>query len=216
MKLSSSTVDVLKNFANINENILIKEGCKLRTMSTMKNILAEADVSESFETEFGIYDLNEFLNVLDLTDQPELEFNNESFLVINGGSAQIKYFYSDPSILVTPPDVFNPPEGDVKFEMSRKVLTKVLKAASIMQLEDIVFTRDKITATDVKNVTSNNFSELLKNVEGDSFNFAFKAENLKVIPGDYDVSISSTQLISSWINKSKQVKYWIALEDPSD
>ena len=103
MKLSGETVDVLKNFSNINQNILIKEGTQLRTMSTMKNILAEAPIKETFPREFGIYDLNEFLGVLTLVNDAELEFNSESHLTVNGGNVKIKYFFSDQSILTTPP-----------------------------------------------------------------------------------------------------------------
>ena len=110
MKLSSETVNVMKNFSTINQNILIKEGTQLRTMSTMKNILAEAPIKATFPREFGIYDLNEFLGVLTLVNDAELEFDSESFLTINGGRTKIKYFFSDSSILTTPPETFNPPE----------------------------------------------------------------------------------------------------------
>ena len=110
MKLSSETIEVLKNFSNINQNILIKEGDTVRTMSTMKNILASAKVKEKFGQEFGIYDLTEFLGVMSLVGDPEIKFDNNSFLTINGAQAEIKYFFSDPSILTTPPESFNPPE----------------------------------------------------------------------------------------------------------
>ena len=119
MKLSGETVDVLKNFSNINQNILIKEGTQLRTMSTMKNILAEAPIKETFPRDFGIYDLNEFLGVLTLVNDAELEFDSESHLTVNGGNVKIKYFFSDPSILTTPPESFNPPECDVSFGVIR-------------------------------------------------------------------------------------------------
>ena len=72
MKLSSDTINLLKNFADINPNILVKEGNKLSTISTMKNILAEADISESFDQEFAIYDLPEFLMSIDLFVKPKL------------------------------------------------------------------------------------------------------------------------------------------------
>ena len=116
MKLSSETIEVLKNFSNINQNILVKEGTKLRTMSTMKNILAEATIEDVFEKEFGIYDLNEFLGVLTLAKDPDIEFKNESYLTVNGGNTKIMYFFSDPSILVTPPETFNAPETDVNIK----------------------------------------------------------------------------------------------------
>ena len=217
MKLSGETIDVLKNFSNINQNILIKEGTQLRTMSTMKNILAEAPIKETFPREFGIYDLNEFLGVLTLVNDAELEFDSESHLTVNGGNVKIKYFFSDPSILTTPPETFNPPECDVAFGVSGKTLSSVLKASAVMQLPDIVIegnTGASITATDLKNTTSNNYTEQLNSETTQTFKFHFKADNLKMIPGDYQVNASSTAQVSNWVGR--EVSYWIALEQSSD
>ena len=217
MKLSSETIEVLKNFSNINQNILVKEGTKLRTMSTMKNILAEATIGDSFEKEFGIYDLNEFLGVLTLVNDAELEFDSESHLTVNGGNVKIKYFFSDPSILTTPPETFKAPECDVAFGVSRNTLSSVLKASAIMQLPDIVIegnTGASITATDLKNTTSNNYTEQLNSETTQTFKFHFKADNLKMIPGDYQVKASSTAQVSNWVGPT--ASYWIALEQSSD
>ena len=157
MKLSEQTISVLKNFSSINQNILVKHGAELRTMSTMKNILGEAIISESFPRDFGIYDLNEFLGVLTLVKDPELEFDNDNYLTVNSGRSKIKYFYSDPSILTTPPETFNAPECDVNIEISEKVLDQVLKASAVMQLPDIIVRGETdntfIEATDLKNTT---------------------------------------------------------------
>ena len=217
MKLSGETVDVLKNFSNINQNILIKEGTQLRTMSTMKNILAEAPIKEVFPREFGIYDLNELLGVLTLVNDAELEFDSESHLTVNGGNVKIKYFFSDPSILTTPPESFNPPECDVSFGVTGKTLSSVLKASAVMQLPDIVIegnTGASITATDLKNTTSNNYTEQLNSETTQTFKFHFKADNLKMIPGDYQVKASSTAQVSNWVGTT--ASYWIALEQSSD
>jgi hypothetical protein len=221
MKLSNETVNVLKNFSSINQNILVKEGNKLRTISTMKNILAEANITEAFPKDFGIYDLNEFLGVLTLVKDAELKFDSESFLTVNGGRTKIKYFFSNPSILTTPPETFNPPECDVSFDIPGKVLTNVLKASAVMQLPDIVLsriptdiTRIQIIATDLKNVTSNNFTEQLDDITGDPFRFHFKAENFKMIPGDYKVQASTTAQISNWLGNV--ASYWIAMEAATD
>ena len=217
MKLSEKTVDILKNFSTINQNILVKEGSQLQTMSTMKNILGTADVSEAFPRDFGIYDLNEFLGVLTLVNDAELKFDNDSYLTVNGGRTKIRYFYSDPSILTTPPETFNPPECDVSFEISKNVLTKVLKASAVMQLPDVILskistdiTRVQIIATDLKNVTSNNFTEQLDDTVSDPFELRFKADNLKMIPGDYNVSASTSAGVSNWVGK--EASYWIATE----
>ena len=225
MKLSNETIDVLKNFSSINQNLLVKEGSKLRTMSTMKNILAEVDVTETMPREFGIYDLTEFLGVLTLAQDPEIEFDNESYLTVNGGSTKISYFYSDPSILVTPPDTFNEPETDVEFTVTKNSMSKVQKASAVMQLPDIVFTGTMegitMTVTDKKNSTSNTFQESFDNSEtyeqtDGAFQFSFKIENLKIMPDDYVVSVSTERLVSCWKGVNKKVVYWIALEQPTD
>ena len=213
MKLSDKTVGILKNFSTINQNILIKEGSKIRTMSTMKNILAEADVTETFPTDFGIYDLNEFLGVLTLAKDADINFDNQAFLMAASGSTKIKYFYSDPSILTTPPETFNAPECDVTFDVSSSVLSSVLKASAVMQLPDIVMKSEgsgvEVTATDLKNTSSNNYAEVLDAV-GTSFEFRFKADNLKMIPGDYTVQASTSAGVSNW--KGAEASYWIAME----
>ncbi len=221
MKLSDATLDVLKNFSTVNQNILVKEGSKLRTMSTMKNILGEANIGEEFPKEFGIYDLNEFLGVFSLTKDAELEFENDSFLVVKSGRTKIKYFFSDPSILTTPPDSFNAPDCDVSFSVSGDILSSVLKGSAVMQLPDVVFSGVtgsvvKITTTDLKNTTSNEFTQELSENSAQEFKFHYKVDNLKMIPGDYDVSVSTTALVSNWKNSHKDISYWIALEQPSD
>ena len=217
MKLSDKTVGILKNFSTINQNILIKEGSKLRTMSTMKNILAEADVSEAFPTDFGIYDLNEFLGVLTLAKDADINFDNQAFLTAASGSTKIKYFYSDPSILTTPPETFNAPECDVTFGVSASLLSSVLKASAVMQLPDIVMKSEgsgvEVTATDLKNTSSNNYIETLDAVES-TFEFRFKADNLKMIPGDYTVQASTSAGVSNW--KGVEASYWIAMEANTD
>ena len=211
MKLSENTVSILKNFSTINQNILVKEGSQLRTMSTMKNILGEAGITETFPRDFGIYDLNEFLGVLSLVKDAEVNFD-DSHLTVRGGKTQIKYLYSDPSILTTPPETFNAPDCDVTFNISQTILANVLKASAVMQLPDVVITPGKITATDLKNVTSNNFIEEV-DATGD-FDFRFKADNLKMIPGEYTVQASTSAGVSNW--KGAEASYWIAMEAQSE
>ena len=221
MKLSEQTVNILKNFSTINQNILVKEGSQLRTMSTMKNILAEAPVTEDFPHDFGIYDLNEFLGVLTLVKDAELDFSSEKFANLTGSRTKIKYFFSDPSILTTPPETFNAPECDVNIGVSKDTLSNVLKAAAVMQLPDVVLSRITlevpagIAATDLKNSTSNIYTETLDDDRQDkTFKFHFKADNLKMIPGDYQVSASTTAQVSSWVGG--EASYWIAMEAISE
>ena len=218
MKLSDKTVGILKNFCTINQNILIKEGSKLRTMSTMKNILAEADVSEAFPADFGIYDLNEFLGVLTLAKDADLNFDNQAFLTANSGPTKIKYMYSDPSILTVPPETFNAPETDVDFSMPQDILASVLKASAVMQLPDITIVSNgnpgvEVTATDLKNTSSNNYTQVL-DIDRAPFECRFKAENLKMISGDYVVNVSTSAGVSHWAGTD--VSYWIAMEAKTD
>ena len=214
MKLSEKTIGILQNFSKINQNIMIKQGKKLKTISIMKNILAEADITEDFDKDFGIYDLNEFLTVLSLGNQADLDFSNDNHVTINGGNSKIKYFYSDPNVLVVPPENFNAPDCDVRFVLSGSTIENIQKAASVMQLPDVIITPDngKITikVTDVKNPTSNDYTETLDTYDGPDFNFHLKTENLKMIPGDYDISASSQMNISNW--SGLLASYWIAME----
>jgi hypothetical protein len=204
MKLSSNTTNILKNFSQINQSILIKEGNKLKTISVMKNILAEAEVEEEFEKDFAIYDLNQFLSGLSLYDAPDLEFG-DSYLTI-------------PDVIVSPPEKeISLPTKDVCFTVATQQLDKLLKAAAIYQVPDLsVISRNgkiEIIVRDKKNDTSHEFSEEVGETT-EEFSFNFKVENIKIIPGSYDVVISS-KLLAEFTNKNTDLKYYIALEPDS-
>ena len=163
MKLSDSTLSLLKNFSTINQSILFKKGNRLRTISVMKNILAEATISEEFSKDFGIYDLTQFLNGLGLHHNPELDFQDESYVIIKEGRSRSKYFFADPNVIITPPEKpIELPSEDVTFEISTEQLEKLLKAAAIYQLPDLSVVGEngvvKILVRDKKNDTSNDFS----------------------------------------------------------
>jgi len=218
MKLSESTVNLLKNFSSINQSILFKEGNKLRSISVMKNILAEATIAEEFPKDFGIYDLNQFLNGLSLHNSPELDFENNQFVVIKEGKMRSKYFFADASVIVSPPEKeITLPTEDVCFQLTSQQLEKLKKAASVYQLPDISAIGEngvvKLVARDKKNDTSNDFSIIVGETE-DSFVFNFKEENLKIVPGTYDVIVSS-KLLSKFTNQNLDVTYYIALEPDS-
>ena len=218
MKLSESTVNLLKNFSSINQSILFKTGNKLRTISVMKNILVEANVSEEFDKDFGIYDLNQFLNGLSLHASPELDFTNDEFVVIKEGRMRSKYFFADPSVIVAPPEKeITLPSEDVSFELSSQQLEKLKKAASVYQLPDVSVIGEagviKLVARDKKNDTSNDFSIVVGETDAE-FVFNFKEENLKIVPGNYDVVVSS-KLLSRFTNQNIDVTYYIALEPDS-
>jgi len=218
MKLSDSTLSLLKNFSSINQSILFKEGSKLRTISVMKNILAEATVGEEFARDFGIYDLNQFLNGLSLHQKPELDFANDGYVVIKEGRSRSKYFFADPSVIVTPPDKeISLPSEDVCFELTTTVLEKLLKAAAVYQLPDISAVGEagvvKLVVRDKKNDTSNAHEEVVGETDS-TFNFNFKVENIKILPGAYEVVVSQ-KLLSRFSSKNHDLTYYIALEPDS-
>ena len=218
MKLSDKTISLLKNFSSINQSILFKEGNKLRTISVMKNILAEATVSEDFSKDFGVYDLNQFLNGLSLYNNPELDFRNDGYVVIKEGKSRSKYFFADPNVIVSPPDkdIFLPSE-DVCFEVSTDQLDKLLKASSIYQSPDLSAIGEngviKLVVRDKKNDTSNDYSVIVGETDSE-FCFNFKVENIKILPGTYEVVVSQ-KLLSRFTAKNSDLTYYIAMEPDS-
>jgi len=218
MKLSDKTLSLLKNFSGINQSILFKEGSSLRTISVMKNILAEATITETFPKDFGIYDLNQFLNGLNLHQTPELDFENDKYVMIREGKSRSKYFFADPSVIVTPPDKeIVLPSEDVCFVLNTQQLDKLLKAAAIYQLPDLSAVGEagvvKLVVRDKKNDTSNDFSIVVG--ETDSiFTFNFKVENIKILPGSYEVVISQ-KLLSRFTSTDMDLRYYVAMEPDS-
>jgi hypothetical protein len=218
MKLSDKTLTLLKNFSSINQSILFKQGNSLRTISVMKNILAEATIPEDIPKDFGIYDLTQFLNGLSLHQNPELDFEHDSYTVIREGKMRSKYFFSDPSVIITPPDKeIKLPSEDVSFELSTSELDKLLKAAAIYQLPDLSAVGEngvvKLVVRDKKNDTSNDFS-IVVGESDEEFVFNFKVENIKIIPGTYEVVVSK-KLLSRFESKNYDLTYYIALEPDS-
>jgi hypothetical protein len=218
MKLSDKTLSVLKNFSTINQSILFKQGNRLRTISVMKNILAEATITEELPKDFGIYDLNQFLNGLGLHQSPELDFVNEGHVVIKEGRMRSKYFFADPNVIITPPEkAITLPSEDVSFELRTEQLDKLLKAAAIYQLPDLAVVGGegvvKILVRDKKNDTSNDFSIVVGETDKE-FSFNFKVENIKILPGTYDVIVSQ-KLLSRFTSKNHDLLYYIALEPDS-
>ena len=217
MQLSSDTVNVLKNFADINQNILVKSGTKLTTISTMKNILAEADISDNIPQEFAIYDLPEFLRAIDMFQKPSLNFDGESHVEIAEGKQKVKYFFADKSVIVAPTKSITMPDTFVSFTFTKEMFEKVMKGINTLGLPDVAVVGDgtsiKMIATDKKNKSSNTYAVDI--CESDkTFTAYFKAENFKMVTDDYDVAVSS-QKISHFVNRTKPVQYWIALEPDS-
>jgi hypothetical protein len=218
MKLSDNALAILKNFAGINNSILVRQGNKLRTISVAKNILAEAEIKEEFPRDFAIYDLNQFLNGLSLHQDPDLDFQQDSYLSIKEGKRRVKYFFADPNVIIAPPEKeIQLPTQDICFQMDSVTLEKLVKAAAVYQLPDLSAIGEegviKLVVRDKKNDTSNEYAIVVGETDKD-FSFNFKVENIKIIPGAYDVVVSS-KLLSQFTNNQHNLKYYIALEPDS-
>ena len=217
MKLSDNTVSVLKNYSAINQNLLINAGSTLTTMSAMKNIVARATVAENFEKDVAIYDLNEFLASLSLFESPDLDFQDKFVMLGNEGSRKsLKYWYSDPSVVTTVTREITMPECEVSFKFSDKELSDITKAAAVIGAADMVLENGSLRVTDKKNDTANHFAmevDYVNAVETDH-KFWFKVENLKLMPGTYEVAVSKNK-ISNFKNSNVDIEYFIALEPES-
>jgi len=220
MNLSSDTVAVLKNFSDINQNILVKPGNKVQTISTMKNILAEAEISEKFDSEFAIYDLPEFLRAVELFQKPSLNFNGGSNVQIADSNSKqsIKYFFADKSVIVAPTKNITMPDKEVTFTLKKDDFARLQKGVTTLNLPDVAVKGDgksiTLVATDKKNKSSNDYSISVGETDK-TFTAYFKAENFKMVSDDYDVAISK-QKISHFVNRNKPIQYWIALEPDSE
>ena len=220
MKLNQNTIETLKNFAGINTNILIKQGDELSTISTMRNIFARAKVSDSFTNQFGIYDLNEFLSAVSGFSKPELTLKDKYLTISSEGSkSKVKYYYSDPSVIVSPQKEVNMPDADVTFSLTESNYKELLKMAAILKSPDLALIGTKggdivLKVCDKKNDTSNTFDITVGQNATADYTFYFKVENMKMLDGDYDVSVSSKS-ISHFKNKKLPIEYWIALEPDS-
>mgnify|MGYP003323809075 CR=1 FL=1 len=215
MKLSNDTRDVLKNYSTINANLLVSSGNKIATMSQMKNIVSLATLPDTFENEFAIYDLNEFLSAMSLFEDPELDFGDSSVKISQGGQS-LNYFYSDPTVVTTPKSDIGMPEPDATFTLKQSVFNQVLKASSVLGVPDMVLDVNEtgqmnLRVSDRKNDTSNSFSVEVGEGGTPNQKFFFKVENLKLLSGDYEVKVSSKG-ISNFKNVNKDVEYFIALE----
>jgi len=221
VSISNDTLSVLRNFSSINPNVVLKPGQEVKTISEAKNILAVADITEDFPTEMGIYDLNEFLSVVNLVNDPQLSFGDNHVDVV-GGNSKVKYFFSDSSILTTPQKDITMPDCEVTISFTDDILSQIRKAASALGHSEmsISATEDgvNIKVFDSKDSSANIYNIQLANDAGykeGQFEFVININNLKLLDGDYEVNISS-KLISEWKNTTKPVRYYIALEKNSN
>ena len=216
MKLSKETVGLFKNFAGINSNLLLKQGNKLATISTQKNVMSDTVVTESFPADFGIYDLNEFLGAMSLFDDPELDFSDK-YVTIKEGGASIKYFAAEIGNLVVPQKAIVFPEAEIEFTLTSTMLNMIQKTSSVLRATDLQIVGDGskmvIQVGDKKNATGNTYNAQVGSTDKE-FKVNLKVENLKMLPGDYLVSISSKK-ISRFKATSSDLVYYVAVEADS-
>ena len=220
MKLDKQTISILKNFQTINANLLIKPGSELTVVSSMRNILAKATVKEEFDTEFGIYDLNNFLGVISMLNKPELKLEEKLANIteenVKGG---FKYWAAAKETLSVHDKPINMPEADVDFQIKESELKKLKDAAAILGAPDLAIVGEKggdvvLKVCDKKNNTSNTFDIVVGENATADYTFYCKVENMKMIEGDYDVKLSQ-KFISHFQNTKLPIQYWIALEPDS-
>ena len=214
--ISKSTVEVLKNFCSINKSIVIKPGNQVATLSINKNILAIADVEEQFDTQISIYDLGVFIGGLSLFNEPKIDTTQSNYITVSDerGKSKTRYFYADPDVIVQPPEKeITLPSVDVEFNLSSNTLAQLQRAASVYALPDLClygFNGSlQLCVTDKKNDTSNSYSVEVGETDDNQFCYCFKVENLKLLPGDYKVSISKQNVA---LFEGENIKYYIALE----
>lgn len=220
MKISKKTLEILKNFASINSNILVQPGNSITTISPVKNVLAEAKVEENFDTQFGIWDLNKFLGVVSLFNDPEFEFEDKYVNIVGSSGSSVKYHYCEPKLLTVPTKKINMPSSVIAFTLTQKNFAELQKAASVLQVSDIAVRNNdgliQMTALDKADVSTNTYSIDVGKYDGDNnFEMFFKIENLKLMNGDYHVEICE-KVVSKFSHKGMNINYWIALEADSN
>lgn len=222
MQLNENTIKVLQNFSSIQDNLVVKEGDKLMTMAEARNVLAVATLDQSFDQDFGIYNLGEFLSVVNLVDDPTIKFNKDHMVITDSvGKSKVKYVYSDPSILTTPPSEpkFSDKEVDVSFTLDLATLNHIRKASAVFGYEKLALTPKDgnilVSVTDQNDPTSNSYSVELPGEAGEEpFNFLIDINNLKMIPGIYEVSLSR-KLLSRFKSEDGNLTYFVALDKSS-
>lgn len=225
MKLTEYTTQVLKNFSSINSNIVFSAGNRVNTISEARNILSSVTVDVEFPNQFGIYDLNEFLGVLSLVNEPEVQFSDKFATISDSsGRSKVKYFFTDTDMLTSPSSTMvdkaiSMSDFEVSFVLDNDTVNRIKRAASTLGHSSVAITSSdgalSLTVFDPENPTSNSFSiEVPGTYQSEDFNFILNISNLKIIPGDYSVGLSS-KLMSRFKHTEKDIQYWIALEKTS-
>jgi len=214
MKFSTDTLNILKNFSNINPSIVFKAGSTIRTISPQKTVMAAATIGEHVDQQAGVYDLSRFLATLSLFENPEVVFGTDRF-TIKGGKSELKYTYTSESLIVSPPDKdIVVPDPEATINVSWSSIDSVIRATGVLQLPEVAFVSDGTTismsAVDSKTSTADKYEIVIaEGVDTVPFNMIIKTDNLKLVHADYVVTLSSKGMAHF---KSDKVQYWIAIE----
>jgi len=226
MELNTNTVSTLQNFAGINPNVVVRTGNTIKTMTEARNVVASAKLTQEFPREFGIYDLSEFLSVVNLVDSPTLDFTDDKSVMISdvNNLSRVRYFYSDIDILTTPTNQVKMPDPELKFTLDNATLDKIKRAATALGHDQVKITRSEtagnicFTVFDENNATSNTFNVEIPHtfIADDTvpFEMIYNIGNLKLMALDYEVSVSKA-MVSHLVNEQQGLEYWIALERTS-
>lgn len=218
MNLSKETLTLIKNFASINGSLMLKEGKKISTISEGKNVMAETSITEDLPMDFGIYDLNEFLNVVSLFTTTQLDFSEKCVMVSDGGTSKIKYFAAGDGVVKSAPNTIKFPTPDIEFKLDAAQLAMILRTSAVLKASDVSIAGDgvnlKVLVCDKKNDTSNAYEVTIGSTDQE-FKANLKVENLKMLPNDYDVAISKKK-ISRFKHTSSDLTYFVAVEADSE
>ena len=215
MKLSSETLTVLQNFAKLNSGIQFKTGNKIKTISTGKNVLAEATLKDSFPQDFCVYDLNQFLTIHSIGKDTDIDFDDIN-VIFNFGRNKTKYRKTEKeSILIPPEKELTLPSVDISFSLSKEDFDSLMKITNVLQSPNVIVESEgdsiNLTSCDVKDSSAHTNTIQVSEGNGQKFKMVFLTENLKMIPGSYDVQISSKGL-SLFKNKNQDIQYFVATE----
>jgi hypothetical protein len=217
MKLSKETTEILKNFAAINPSLVFQAGSIQKTVSPQKTVLAKANITESFDKEFAIYDLTQFISTVSMFEDPDLKLGDDS-LVITNGKAKTTLRYAKSDLIQSPPSKeINLPSTEISFTLEAAALQSALRAAGVLGLPELALIgRGKkayLAAIDSRNEGTNSF-EYEVGESSNNYRMIFKIENLKILNRDYEVRVSAKG-IAHFASKANDVEYWIATEQSS-
>lgn len=215
MKFSARTLQILRNFSVINPSIVFNAGVELKTISPSSTMMAQAIIDTPIDKTFAVYDLSQFLGAVSMFPDPDIEIS-ETSVRITSGTERLSYTCSEPSLIQSAPNkqvVLQ--SNDVEFDLPDAVLTRTMKALSLIGCPEFAITGDGSTiyleALDSRKSSSSTYRVEVGSTSK-SFQFIFKSENIRMLPGDYHVIVSSKGLSHF---KGADVQYWVAVEHHS-